>query len=259
MQRRRRALLCFAGLAPIAGRAPAQSGTTTTPRDTALRALASRLDLPLVDESIRIFSTQLRKTLPAYFVDNVGRQLALGPRWRRGDPWFDQTLRTIDAALLADEARGGPLLKLERSDLLLAVDMPWTVDDIAFVGETLPTDLGREAERALDAQAARQVIATLKRRVAAEVDAATIASAFADLDARAQAQFGDASLMLLALRGTDPRRAQRLQRLVEAVTIAPSDAIGQRIVDRLSRRLLEAATAQWPNLIGLVAGFRLGS
>ena len=52
------------------------------------------------------------------------------------------------------------------------------------------------------------------------------------------------------MKGADPVRAQRLQRLVEGVTLAPSDAIGARIVDRLSRRLLDAAAAQLPNIVG---------
>ncbi len=218
-------------------------------RDAALRALASRLDLPLLDETVSVFSTQLRRTLPAYFVESIGRQVGLGPQWRRGLPAYDEAVRRIDAALAEEEARNGPLVKLDRGDLLYAVQVPWTRDDIAFVDETLDTPLGHEAERAIDAQAARQTIATLKRRVAPD-DAGRVAASFADLDQRAQTQFGDASLMLIALKGTDPPRARRLQRLVEGVTLAPSDAIGQRIVDRLSQRLLNAAMAQVPNVLG---------
>ena len=55
------------------------------------------------------------------------------------------------------------------------------------------------------------------------------------------------------MKGADPVRAARLQRLVEAVTLAPSDAIGARVVDRLSQRLLDAAFAQLPNIIGGLA------
>jgi hypothetical protein len=221
-----------------------------------LRALATRLHLPLVDEAVAIFSTQLRRTLPAYFVNSVGQGANLGPQWRRGNPYFDSAVQQVDAALAAEETRGGPLLKLERSDLLYAVNIPWTRDEIAFVDETLATDLGHEAERALAAKAAQQTIATLKRRIAAGPAGQGIAAAFADLDARAQAQFGDASLMLIALKGTDPQRAQRLQRLIESVTIAPSDAIGQRVVDRVSQRLLDAAAAQLPAVIATIANFR---
>ena len=246
---------CVALSAAPALAQPAAS-SDAAPRDAALRALAARLHLPLVEESVAIFSTQLRRTLPAYFVDSVGQQAGLGPQWRRGNGTFDEALRRVDAALAAEEARGGPLLRLEHDDLLYAVNIPWTRDDIAFVDRTLDTELGREAERALDAKAARQTIATLKRRVAAGPAGAGVAAAFADLDARAQAQFGDASLMLLALKGADPARAQRLQRLVEVVTVAPSDAIGARVVDRLSQRLLNAAAAQLPQLFGNFADFR---
>jgi hypothetical protein len=77
---------------------------------------------------------------------------------------------------------------------------------------------------------------------------------FGDLDGRAQSQFADASLTLLAMKGADPPRAQRLQRLVESVTVAPSDAIGQRIVDRLSQRLLDAAAGQLSTVLGLIGG-----
>ncbi len=69
-------------------------------------------------------------------------------------------------------------------------------------------------------------------------------------------QFGDASLMLLPLRATDPQRTKRLQRLLESVTTAPSDAIGERLTERLGARLLEAAAAQLPNLIANLANFR---
>ncbi len=240
---------------PSARAAPATTASRPADpaRDAALRALAVRLKLPLLDEAVSIFSTQLRRTLPAYFVDSIGRQVGLGPQWRRGLPAYDEAVRRIDAALVADEARDGPLVTLDRADLLSAVQVPWTRDDIAFVDETLDTPLGQEAERAIDAQAARQTIATLKRRVGRD-DAARVAAAFDDLEARAQAQFGDASLMLIALKGTDPARAQRLQRLVEAVTLAPSDALGQRIVDRLSQRLLEAAMAQVPALLDPLGG-----
>ena len=255
---RRRRFLVGSLIAAITGKLPSAQAQTpqASPRDAALRALAARLNLPLVDEAVAIFSRQLRRTLPAYFVDGIGDNLGLGPQWHAGNPDFDRALRQVDAALGAEEARGGPLLKLDRSDLLYAVNVPWTVDDIAFVSATLNTDLGHEAERAIDAKAAQQTIATLKRRVAIGPNGQGIAAAFADLDARALAQFGDASLMLLAMRGTDPLRTQRLQRLVEAVTIAPSDAIGQRVIDRLSQRLLDAATRLLPDLLG---GIRIGS
>ena len=233
----------------------AQTGTpTATARDTALRGLAARLRLPLVDEAVGIFSKQLRLTLPAYVVDAAGRNMSLGPQWKRGNPSFDEAVRQVDIALANEEARGGPLVKLERDDLLLAVNVPWTRDDIAFVDATLDTGLGHEAERALDAQAARQAIATLRRRVALGASGETTRRSFAELDATAKSQYADALLTLLAMKGADPVRAQRLQRLVEGVTLAPSDAIGERIVDRLSRRLLDAAAAQLPNIVG---GFRL--
>lgn len=227
---------------------------TASARDSALRALATRLRLPLVDEAVGIFSKQLRLTLPAYVVDAAGRNMGLGPQWKRGNPSFDEAVRQVDIALANEEARGGPLVKLERDDLLLTVNVPWTRDDIAFVDATLDTDLGREAERALDAQAARQTIATLRRRVVLGESGEPTRRSFADLDATAKSQYADALLTLLAMKGADPVRAQRLQRLVEGVTLAPSDAIGERIVDRLSRRLLDAAAAQLP---GIVGGLRL--
>ena len=235
--------------------APAPDGAA---RDAALRALADRLDLPLVEESIAIFSTQLRRTLPPYFVDLIGTNATLGPRWKRGNPWYDQTLHQVDAALADEEARGGPLLRLEHRDLLYAVNVPWTLDDISFVDGTLDTDLGREAQRAIDAKAALQVTHTLRRRIAIGPGGAGLADAFADLDARANAQFGDAALMLLPMRATDPLRTERLQRLLESVTTAPSDAIGARVVDRLSRRLVDAAAAQLPTLLGNIVEFRSG-
>ena len=231
-----------------------RAAPSSAARDASLRALAKRLDLPLVEQSVAIFSKQLRRTLPPYFVDLVGANAGLGPRWKRGDPWYDRTLREVDAALAAEEARGGPLLRLEREDLLYAVNVPWSMDDVAFVDGTLDTDLGREVQRALDAKAALQVTHTLRRRIAAGPGGAELARSFADLDARADAQYGDAVLMLLPMRATDPR-ADRLQRLLESVTTAPSDAIGARVVDRLSQRLIDAATAELPTLLSNVAGF----
>jgi len=242
----------------IGAESVAQPAPAAATRDAALRALAARLNLPLLDEAVGIFSTQVRRSLPALFVASVGQQANLGPRWKRGDPTFDDAVGRIDAALGAEEALGGPLVKLQRSDLLYAVNVPWTRDDIAFVDATLDTPIGHEAERALDARATLQTIATLKRRIAVGVDGRGLAAAFADLDARAQAQFGDAMLTLLALRGTDPQRAARLQRLVESVTLAPSDAIGQRMVDRLSQRLLDAAATHLPEVLAAIAGFRTG-
>ena len=254
---RRRRFLVAGGIVIACGCWPvAQAQTPPTARDAALGRLAARLNLPLVDEAVAIFSKQLRRTLPTYFVDLIGQNANLGPQWRRGDPTFDDTLRRIDRALADEEARGGPLLKLDRGDLLVAVNVPWSLADIAFVDATLDTDLGHEAERALDAKAAQQTIATLKRRVPLGAAGQDIRTAFADLDARAAGQFGDASLMLLAMRATDPDRVQRLQRLVEAVTVAPSDAIGQRVVDRLSQRLLDAAMAQLPEVLGTVGRLR---
>ncbi|MEO8938897.1 MAG: hypothetical protein ABI277_01465 [Burkholderiaceae bacterium] len=260
MQRSRRRILAalLASSVSIACAAPsaAQTRAVDPQRDAALRALARRLHLPLVDEAVETFSTQLRRTLPAYFVDAAGQNANLGPQWKRGNASFDEAVRQVDIALANEEARDGPLLKLERDDLLSAVNIPWTRDDIAFVDATLDTPLGHEAERALDAQAARQAIATLRRRVAIGAPGEGIKQAFADLDARAAAQYGDASLMLLAIKGADPAGAQRLQRLIEAVTLLPSDAIGRRVVDRLSRRLLDAAAAQLPNIVGIIGGFR---
>ena len=250
---------------PALAQTRVESTATTAPssnasRDAALRALANKLDLPLVEETVASFSQQLRLTLPAFFVDAVGQGAGLGQQWKRGNPSFDQALRQVDGALAAEEARGGPLLRLDRGDLLYAVNVPWTSDDIAFLIETSDTELGRQAQRAIDAKAALQMTRTLARRVAAQpgmqANAKAITAAFSDLDARAQAQYGDASLMLLALKGADPQRAKRLQTLVEAVDAAPSDALGKRLADRLSQRLLDAAAAQLPNLIAIVAGFR---
>jgi uncharacterized protein (DUF2267 family) len=251
------ALPVVTGVAAQTPRTPSASTTQSTSeaaaaRDAALRALAARLRLPLLDEAVSIFSRQLRRTLPAYFVASVGDQANLGSAWRPGDPLFDESLRRVDAALGVEEARNGPLVKLEPGDLLLAVRVPWTRDDIAFVEATLPTDLGHEAERAIDAKAAQQTIATLRRRVAPGLAGDGIARAFADLDARAQSQFGDALLMLLAQKSADPVRAQRLQRLIETVSVEPSDAVGQRIADRLSARLLDAAAAQLPEIIAAI-------
>ncbi len=257
---RRRRILVAALLVTSVGCGSAFAQTPRpSSRDAALQALAARLHLPLVDEAVAIFSRQLRRTLPAYFVNAVGQNVNLGPQWKRGDPYFDEAVRQVDGALAAEEARGGPLLKLERGDLLLAVNIPWSEADIAFVDQTLDTGLGREAERAIDAKAAQQTIATLKRRIALGAPGQGIAEAFANLDARAQSQFGDAFLALLALKASDPQRGQRLQRLIEAVTVAPSDAIGERVVQRLSQRLLDAAAAQLPNVLGAMAGFRRGS
>lgn len=244
------------GQAGVARTAPPIAGSPA--RDAALRALADRLDLPLVEETVAIFSRQLRRTLPPYFVDAVGQNANLGPQWKPGNPWFDESLRQVDAALAAEETRGGPLLQLEHADLLYAVNVPWTLDDIAFIGDTLDTELGRQAQRAIDAKAALQATHTLRRRVANGPGGAGIAAAFTDLDARADAQFGDASLMLLPLRATDPERTRRLQRLLEAVTEAPSDALGQRVTERLSRRLLAAAEAQLPDVLSRIADFRIG-
>lgn len=258
-------LACATFASPALSQTRVDSPTATTPsanasRDAALRALANKLDLPLVEETIATFSQQLRRTLPTIFVDAVGHGANLGAQWKRGNPSFDQALRQVDGALAAEEARAGPLLKLDRGDLLYAVNVPWTQDDIAFLIETSDTELGRQAQRAIDAKAALQMTRTLSRRVAAQpgmqANAKAITAAFSDLDARAQSQYGDASLMLLALKGADPQRAKRLQNLVEAVEAAPADALGKRLVDRLSQRLLDAAAAQLPNLIAIVAGFR---
>ena len=250
------ALLAGATPARAQTAAPPPSSAAAAARDAALRALANRLALPLVEETVAIFSKQLRRTLPAYFVDAIGENANLGPQWKRGNPWFDEALRQVDAALAAEEARGGPLLKLEHSDLLYAVNVPWTRADIAFIDDTIDTELGRQAQRAIDAKAALQATHTLRRRVAAGPAGAGLAQAFADLDARATAQFGDASLMILPMRVTDPARTQRLERLIGSVTTAPSDALGERLTERLSQRLLDAAAAQLPNLLSSMARFR---
>ncbi len=209
-----------------------------------------------MEEAVATFSQQLRATLPGYFVNAVGEGAGLGSRWKRGNAYFDEALRQVDAALAAEEARGGPLLKLDRSDLLYAVNVRWTSDDIAFLTDTTDTELGRQAQRAIDAKAALQMTHTLARRIGSQAGAKSITDSFRDLEARAQSQYGDASLTLLALKGADPERAKRLQRLVEAVDTAPADGLGKRLIDKLSQRLLDAAAAQLPNLIAIVAGFK---
>jgi len=246
--KRRRFVATVAGLALVPA-ALALAADDPTARNAALRALAVRLDLPLVDETVASFAMQLRRTIPVSVVDAAGRNAGLGSGWAKGNPLFDDAVRRLDAALAADEVRAGPLVRIERADLLDAVDLPWTLDDIAFVGDTLPAPLGREAERALDAKAAQQMIATLKRRVPTSGDGLATRATLADIDERANAKFADALLMLLPLKGGDPARAARLQRLVESVRVAPSDALGQRLVDRISRRLLDAALAQVPALL----------
>ena len=236
--------------APVLAQVPPSAATA---RDAALRALANRLDLPLVEEAIAIFSRQLRRTLPTYFVDAVGDNANLGPRWKRGDPSFDATVRQVDAFLAAEESRGGPLLKLEHSDLLTAVNVTWTRDDIAFIDANVDTELGLLAQRAIDAKAALQAVQTLRRRIAKGADGAGLAEAFADLEARANARFGDALVRMLPMRISDPARTERMKRLLESVTAAPSDAIGERVAARLSQRLLDAAAAQLPALLNGLA------
>ena len=222
--------------------------------------LANKLDLPLVEETVATFSQQLRRTLPGIFINAVGEGAGLGPRWKRGNAYFDEALRQVDAALAAEEARGGPLLKLDRGDLLYAVNVPWTLDDIAFLNETAGTELGRQAQRAIDAKATLQMTSTLARQVrlnaGSQPGAKSVTDAFRDLETHARSQYADAALMLLALKGADPQRAKRLQALIEAVDTAPADALGKRLADKLSQRLLDAAAAQLPNLIAIVAGFK---
>lgn len=229
-------------------------------RDAALHGLANKLDLPLVEETVATFSQQLRRTLPGVFINAVGVGAGLGSRWKRGNPYFDDALRQVDAALAAEEARGGPLLKLDRGDLLYAVNVPWTSADIAFLNETAETELGRQAQRAIDAKATLQMTSTLARQLrlnaGAQPGAKSITDAFRDLETRARSQYADAALMLLALKGAEPQRAKRLQALIEAVDTAPADALGKRLADKLSQRLLDAAAAQLPNLIAIVAGFK---
>lgn len=241
--------------------APAHAGSAA--RDAALRVLANKLDLPLVQETVVTFSQQLRRTLPGIFINAVGVGAGLGPRWKRGNPYFDDALRQVDAALAAEEERGGPLLKIDRGDLLYALDVPWTADDVAFLNETAETELGRQAQRAIDAKATLQMTGTLARQLrlnaGPQAGARSVMDAFRDLEARARSQYADAALMLLALKGADPQRAERLQALIEAVGSAPADALGKRLADKLSQRLLDAAAAQLPNLIAIFAGFRSSS
>ncbi len=248
--------LASPSIAQTRGASPSPSPPPGASRDAALQILANKLDLPLVEEAVATFSQQLRLTLPGYFVNAVGEGAGLGSRWKRGNAYFDEALRQVDAALSSEEARGGPLLKLDRSDLLYAVNVPWTLDDIAFLIDTTDTELGRQAQRAIDAKAALQMTHTLARRIGSQPGAKSITEAFRDLEVRARSQYGDAALMLLALKGADPQRAKRLQTLVEAVDTAPVDALGKRLTDKLSQRLLDAAAAQLPNLIAIVAGFR---
>ncbi len=229
-------------------------------RDLALKRLAQRLDLPLVEEAFATFSAQLRRTLPGVFVDSVGQGAVLGPRWRRGNRYFDEALRRVDAGLADEEARGGPLVALDRSELLDALRLPWSEADVAFVLDVQRTPLGREAVRALDAKAATETTKALVARIRAQPGFAAQAretkAAFADLDARAMSQSADASLMLLAFSGSDPARARRLQALVEQADPAASDAVARRLTDRLSQRLLAAAAGQLPDLLALVVAFQ---
>ena len=244
------AALFVALAAPISARADVPI------RDAMLRTLGGKLELPLVEETVAAFARQLRGVLPALFVDAVGQGANLGPNWKRGNPWFDRALAQIDGALAAEEQRGGPLLTLARSDLLTVVDVPWTEDDIRFLIATSDTELGRQAQRAIDAKAVLQMTRTLTRRVANQPGAETLTAPFADLELRAQTQLGDAASMLLALKGTDPARAKRLETLLNQINTGASDAYGKRVADRLSQRLLQAAAAHVPNLIAIVAGFK---
>ena len=244
------ALSMAAPAAPVAAQTAAIAPTSS--RDAALLRLANQLDLPLVEETVSTFSTQLRRTVPGLILDSVGQQAGLGPGWRRGDPTYDEAARTLENGLVAEEARRGPLVTLDRGDLLSVVNVPWTEDDIRFLEQTRTTPLGHEAERAIDAKATEQLIHTLQRRVPV-VEGRSIRASFADLETRAATQYGDALLTLLPLRATDPLRAARLQRLADAVTVAPSDALGQRVVDRVTQRIVDAAAAQIPELIGIAA------
>jgi hypothetical protein len=249
--------LSSAGLAQTSDATrPPPTRASSEARDAALRVLANKLDLPLVQETVATFSQQLRRTLPGVFVNAVGQGAGLGSRWKRGNAYFDEALRQVDGALGAEEARGGPLLTLDRGDLLYAVNVPWTESDIAFLIDTTDTELGRQAQRAIDAKATLQMTGTLSRRIGSQPGARSVTEAFGDIEERAKSQYADASLMLVALKGADPQRAKRLQSLIEAVDTTPADALGKRLADKLSQRLLDAAAAQLPNLIAIVAGFR---
>ena len=119
MRRLRGSLLASSAFAlamfalPSSAQTRAQTQTQTAPtrsaspkniasRDAALRVLANKLDLPLVEETVATFSRQLRRTLPGLFVNAVGEGAGLGARWKRGNAYFDESLRQVDAALAAD-------------------------------------------------------------------------------------------------------------------------------------------------------------
>ena len=249
------AALLVALAMPFPARAEAARGDAPT-RDAMLRTLGGKLELPLVDETVTTFAKRLRGVLPAIFVAALGQGANLGAIWKRGNPWFDRALTQIDGALAAEEQRGGPLLTLAKGDLLTIVDVPWTEDDLRFLIATSNTELGRQAQRAIDAKAVLQLTQTLARRIANQPGAEALAASFGDLELRAQTQLGDAATMLLALKGVDPARAKRLEALLNQISTGPNDAYGKRLTDRLSQRLLEAAAAQVPNLIAIIAGFK---
>ena len=248
------AVLFAACLSLFAASPPARADAAT--REALLQTLGKKLELPLVEEAVSSFAQRLRTVLPSLFVAAIGQGANLGPGWRRGDAWFDSALSQIDGTLAAEESRGGPLLTVARGDLLTVIDVPWSEDDIRFLIATSGTELGRQAQRAIDAKAVLQMTQTLTRRVANQPGAQALTATFADLELRAQTQLGDAATMLLALKGADPARAKRLETLLNQIDAKGSDAYGKRLADKLSQRLLEAASAQVPNLIAIVARFK---
>ena len=249
-----RVVLLAACMSLFAASIPVRADATT--REALLQALGKKLELPLVEETVSTFAQRLRKVLPPLFVAAIGQGANLGAGWRRGDAYFDSALAQIDGSLAAEENRGGPLLTIARGDLLTVFDVPWTEDDIRFLIATSDTELGRQAQRAIDAKAVLQMTQTLTRRVGKQPGAEGLTATFADLEVRAQTQLGDSATMLLALKGADPERAKRLETLLKQIDAKANDAYGKRLADKLSQRLLEAASAQVPNLIAIVAGFK---
>jgi len=112
--------------------------------------LVDKVQTPYSTRAFDVILADLQRNVSSQLIDGFGLGAKLSAEWQRGNPFWERAHARLLAAIKDEEARGGPIFVIRRSDVVASFNLPWSADDLEFVAAAMDTEFGGNYVRFLD-------------------------------------------------------------------------------------------------------------